>query len=123
MPRKLKRNMPRQIDLIPYEEKPLKADEIRAQAVLSGISHGTEMNLYRGTSPFNDRHFDTDLRLFLPDDAAEGVDCGAELDTDTQELRLQLHRAALQRELLDVRRCRRQELGVELAGGGDGALR
>ncbi len=66
MPRKLKRNMPRQIDLIPYEERPLKADEIRAQAVLSGISHGTEMNLYRGTSPFNDRHFDTDLRLFLP---------------------------------------------------------
>ena len=45
MPRKLKRNMPSQIDLIPYQERPLKADEIRAQAVLSGISHGTEMNL------------------------------------------------------------------------------
>lgn len=65
MPRKLKRNAPRQIDLIPYDEMPLKSDEIRARAVLSGISHGTEMNLYSGTSPFNDRHFDADLRLFL----------------------------------------------------------
>ena len=72
MVRKLKLNAPRQIDLIPYEEKSLKADEIRAQAVLSGISHGTEMNLYRGTSPFNNRHFEADLRLLLP--AAESTD-------------------------------------------------
>jgi 2-desacetyl-2-hydroxyethyl bacteriochlorophyllide A dehydrogenase len=72
MPRKLKLNAPRQIDLIPYEERPLKGEEIRARAVLSGISHGTEMNLYRGTSPFNNQHFDTDMRLFQP--GAESTD-------------------------------------------------
>lgn len=66
MPRRLKRTAPRQIDLLNDDEAVLKPDEIRAEAVLSGISHGTEMNLYRGTSPFNDRHFDPDLRLFLP---------------------------------------------------------
>ena len=42
---------------------------MRAQAVLSGISHGTELNLYRGTSPFDQKRFDPELRLFL-----EGAD-------------------------------------------------
>jgi 2-desacetyl-2-hydroxyethyl bacteriochlorophyllide A dehydrogenase len=40
--------------------------EVRAEAVLSGISHGTELNLYRGTSPFADKEFDRELRLFRP---------------------------------------------------------
>lgn len=66
MPKKLRLTAPRQIDLIEYQETPLRPDQVRAQAVLSGISHGTEMNFYRGTSPFTDRHFDEDLRLFLP---------------------------------------------------------
>jgi len=39
---------------------------VRAQAIMSGISHGTELNLYSGNSPFKDRAFDPDLRLFLP---------------------------------------------------------
>lgn len=54
----------RQLEHVEIEEKPLAANEVRAEAILSGISHGTEMNLYRGTSPFRDRHFDTELRLF-----------------------------------------------------------
>ena len=45
---------------------PLKPDEVRGQGILSGISHGTEMNLYRGTSAFADHEFDMDLRLFVP---------------------------------------------------------
>ncbi len=52
--------------MTPYEEAPLGVGEVRAAAVLSGISHGTEMNLYRGASPFADKVFDTDLRLFRP---------------------------------------------------------
>ncbi len=57
---------PRQIQFREYEERPLKPDEVRLRAVVSGIKHGTEMALYRGKTPFLDRAFDRDLRLFLP---------------------------------------------------------
>jgi 2-desacetyl-2-hydroxyethyl bacteriochlorophyllide A dehydrogenase len=36
-------------------------------AIVSGISHGTEIALYRGASPFAGKHFDVDLRLFEQD--------------------------------------------------------
>jgi len=71
MPRELLLTGPREIRIVPCDDAPLQPDEIRAQAVLSGISHGTELSLYRGTAPFHDESFDLDLRLFV--DAAEGV--------------------------------------------------
>jgi 2-desacetyl-2-hydroxyethyl bacteriochlorophyllide A dehydrogenase len=39
--------------------------EVRVHAVLSAISHGTELSLYRGTSAFADRVFDRSLRTFV----------------------------------------------------------
>ncbi len=66
MPRELQLTAPRTLALVPYEDRPLQPNEIRAQALYSGISHGTELNLYRGTSPFHDKRFDPDLRLFVP---------------------------------------------------------
>lgn len=51
-----------------YTELPLAADQVRAKAVLSAISHGTEINLYRGTSAFHRKRFDTEKRLFIADD-------------------------------------------------------
>ncbi|MBN1562725.1 MAG: zinc-binding alcohol dehydrogenase [Anaerolineae bacterium] len=66
MPHALQLMGPRDLQFIAYDEHPLQPHAIRAQAVLSGISHGTELNLYRGTAPFHEKHFDTDLRLFLP---------------------------------------------------------
>ena len=66
MPHKLQLMGPRDLAFIAYDEQPLAPNEFRAEAVLSGISHGTELNLYRGTAPFHEKHFDTDLRLFLP---------------------------------------------------------
>ena len=39
--------------------------EARLRARLSGISHGTELNLYRGTSAFMDKVFDRGLRAFV----------------------------------------------------------
>jgi threonine dehydrogenase-like Zn-dependent dehydrogenase len=42
--------------------------EIRVRALVSGISHGTELNLFRGTSAFADRVFDRDLRAFVRPD-------------------------------------------------------
>jgi 2-desacetyl-2-hydroxyethyl bacteriochlorophyllide A dehydrogenase len=66
MPRALVLNSPRQLSIEDYDDVPLQAGEVRAKAVLSGISHGTELNLYSGNNPFIDREFDRELRLFVP---------------------------------------------------------
>jgi len=71
MPRELLLTAERQLTLEPYEEAPLAPNEVRANAIVSAISHGTEINLYRGTSPFHDKRFDVEKRLFVND--AEGV--------------------------------------------------
>jgi threonine dehydrogenase-like Zn-dependent dehydrogenase len=62
---------PRTIELAPYNEPPLGASEIRAEAIVSGVSHGTELSLYRGVSPFDGKRFDIASRLFVE---AAGVD-------------------------------------------------
>lgn len=42
---------PKRVGFRDYEEKPLAGGEVRLRTLFSGISHGTEMNMYRGTSP------------------------------------------------------------------------
>lgn len=59
---------PRCLALREYEEPPLGPRDVRLQSLLSGISHGTEMNLYRGTAPFAEKHFDGEHRLFMPNE-------------------------------------------------------
>ena len=44
--------------------------EVRVRSLLSAVSHGTELALYRGSSPFGERVFDRGLRAFAP--ASEG---------------------------------------------------
>jgi 2-desacetyl-2-hydroxyethyl bacteriochlorophyllide A dehydrogenase len=56
---------PRDVRHYPYEDAPLGPDQVRAKAIVSGISHGTELNFYRGVSAFHSRRFDEKLRLFL----------------------------------------------------------
>jgi threonine dehydrogenase-like Zn-dependent dehydrogenase len=56
---------PRALRLSNHPSRPLKAGEVRLRARLSGISHGTELNLYRGTSAFTDKVFDRGLRAFV----------------------------------------------------------
>jgi 2-desacetyl-2-hydroxyethyl bacteriochlorophyllide A dehydrogenase len=46
------------------------AGEVRAEAIASGVSVGTELALFRGDSPFRNKRFDRDLRLFVEDEAA-----------------------------------------------------
>jgi threonine dehydrogenase-like Zn-dependent dehydrogenase len=77
MPRELLLSGPRVIELAPFDETPLAPDQIRAEAIVSGVSHGTELALYRGVSPFDGKRFDTDLRLFV-----------ANADTETYPMRL-----------------------------------
>jgi hypothetical protein len=59
---------PRAIRIVLYEDPMLGSDEVRADAIASGISHGTELALYRGDSAFGGKRFDLDLRQFVEDD-------------------------------------------------------
>jgi NADPH:quinone reductase-like Zn-dependent oxidoreductase len=65
MPRTLVLDGPRQLRLSDQPTRPLRPGEIRLRARLSGISHGTELSLYRGTSAFADKVFDRGLRAFV----------------------------------------------------------
>jgi len=53
---------------VAYEAVPLPppyAGQVRARTVISGVSHGTEMAAFLGTSPFREKVF-TDERVFRP---------------------------------------------------------
>lgn len=51
-------------------DPPLGPDEVRIATLFSGISAGTELTQYRGTSPFMDKHWDEDRRLFVEGEAS-----------------------------------------------------
>jgi 2-desacetyl-2-hydroxyethyl bacteriochlorophyllide A dehydrogenase len=70
MPLELVLVAPRTLALAQYDEAPLGGGEVRADAVASGVSLGTELALYRGESPFRSRRFDLGLRLFVDDESA-----------------------------------------------------
>jgi 2-desacetyl-2-hydroxyethyl bacteriochlorophyllide A dehydrogenase len=65
MPRTLILDGPRMVKLSAHGSRPLRPGEVRLRSRLSGISHGTELSLYRGTSAFTDRVFDRGLRAFV----------------------------------------------------------
>lgn len=71
MARALQLDGPRALRLCDVPAAALGPREIRVKALVSGISHGTELSLYRGTSAFADRVFDRGLRAFVtPDEPA-----------------------------------------------------
>jgi 2-desacetyl-2-hydroxyethyl bacteriochlorophyllide A dehydrogenase len=65
MPRALVLEGERRLTLQEQPTAPLTAGQARLRARLSGISHGTELSLYRGTSAFTDKVFDRGLRAFV----------------------------------------------------------
>lgn len=66
MPLELIVRTPKEIDFIEYRDRePVKA-EVLVQTEVSGIKHGTELNMYRGTLPFAKEIWDPTLRLFRP---------------------------------------------------------
>lgn len=65
MPRTLVLEGKGKLELREHPSPPLLAGEARLRARLSGISHGTELSLYRGTSAFSDKVFDKGLRAFV----------------------------------------------------------
>lgn len=80
---------PRRLGRRPVDhERALAPGEVRLRSVLSGISHGTELNLYRGTSPFDDRMFDTELRAFVASDGSDAsypIELGYEMVSEVVE--------------------------------------
>ncbi len=53
------------IEFRDYQEPALKSDEVRVKAIVSGIKHGTELTLYTGQTPFIEKSFDPEYRLFM----------------------------------------------------------
>jgi threonine dehydrogenase-like Zn-dependent dehydrogenase len=50
-------------------DAPVPPDQVRLRTLYSGISAGTELSQYRGTSPFMNRQWDAQHRLFRDSDA------------------------------------------------------
>ena len=65
MPNTLVLTRPHHLELSDHPSRPLRPGEARLRSRLSGISHGTELSLYRGTSAFADKVFDRGLRAFV----------------------------------------------------------
>lgn len=59
---------PKKLAYQEYADPPLKPDEVRIQTLYSGISAGTEMSQYRGTSPFMNKRWDEATRLYIESD-------------------------------------------------------
>ena len=66
MPRELVAIAPHQPVLREYEDPPLTGDQIRLRTEFAAPKHGTELALYRGTSPFTRGEWRDDLALFVP---------------------------------------------------------
>jgi threonine dehydrogenase-like Zn-dependent dehydrogenase len=55
---------PRLVGRLDYEEPELARDEVRIRTLHSGISAGTELSLFRGSSPYLVKSWDNQARLF-----------------------------------------------------------
>lgn len=55
---------PKKLVIKEIDDLIINKDEIRIKTLYSGISHGTEMNVYRGVAPFFNRTNDGDVHLF-----------------------------------------------------------
>ncbi len=60
---------PRELAFVDTADAPLAPGEIRIATLFSGVSAGTELSQYRGTSPFMNRRWDEERRLFVEADA------------------------------------------------------
>lgn len=65
MYRGLYADKPQSIFIKEEQEEPLQPEEVRIRTRFAAIKHGTEFHLFSGDSPFQDRKFDTSLRLFV----------------------------------------------------------
>jgi len=59
---------PRTVGFEQYEDRPLKAKEVRLRTLFSGISAGTELTAYRGSNPYIHKRWEQQRKLFVPTD-------------------------------------------------------
>src|SRR4030095_4103887 len=64
MPLELVVRTPKEIGFVEYQDNEPTTSEVLVQTTISGIKHGTEINMYRGTLPFASELWDPVLRLF-----------------------------------------------------------
>lgn len=62
MPFKIVVNNPFEISIQEYELPPISDHDVHIKTLFSGISAGTEMSQYRGTSPFLNKQWDPTTR-------------------------------------------------------------
>ena len=55
---------PGRVDLAAYDPAPLLAGQVRVRTLYSGISAGTELTAYRGSSPYLSKQWDAERRVF-----------------------------------------------------------
>lgn len=55
------------MELVDETEQPLGSSDVRVRTLYSGISAGTELTQYRGTSPYLNKRWDAERRLFIED--------------------------------------------------------
>jgi threonine dehydrogenase-like Zn-dependent dehydrogenase len=65
---------PKVISYVEYTDRSPASREVLVQTLVSGIKHGTELNMYRGTLPFASELWDPSLRLFRPPGEGEQVE-------------------------------------------------
>lgn len=68
--KKLVATAPRVAMLMPYEDRPVAANEVKIRARFGAPKHGTEVVDFRAASPFIDEEFNTEWQMFTP--RAEG---------------------------------------------------
>jgi threonine dehydrogenase-like Zn-dependent dehydrogenase len=74
MPLELIVRTPKEIGYREYEDRDPAAGEVLVRTLVSGIKHGTELNMYRGTLPFADKLWDPTLRIFRPPEEGEKIE-------------------------------------------------
>jgi len=57
---------PRTVSLAEVPDFPLQKNQVRTKTLYTGLSHGTEMNVYRGVAPFFKNKMDPETKLFVP---------------------------------------------------------
>jgi 2-desacetyl-2-hydroxyethyl bacteriochlorophyllide A dehydrogenase len=65
MPRVVSFRSPRVAEVVDEAMRPLGLHDVRVRTLFSGISAGTELTAYRGSSPYLTRQWDEGLRLFV----------------------------------------------------------
>jgi 2-desacetyl-2-hydroxyethyl bacteriochlorophyllide A dehydrogenase len=79
---------PRDLGFVDDDFRTVGPRDVRLRALRTGISHGTELNLYRGTAPTLSSRFDLGLRAYVerpPEQVAYPVNLGYEMVAEVVE--------------------------------------